>query len=219
MNTVCWLRVFQGKFAKFKQYPGHSAHVTNVRWAPDNRKLISTGGADTAICIWNNKNSSDLSMREFSEANEGKAPSVDVDNQSGDSDVSFGESDEEGYDSDVTREINIDYEAKIYPSDLSILRDKQKTSAVEKREVESPRSVSRNVSSAVPKVAGNKSKASKENISGLELEHIIGYRGFDTRDNVHFVNDNNDIVYHAAAVCIVQNIATGEVILSWRCMK
>ena len=201
--------LFQGKFAKFKQYTGHSAHVTNVRWTPDNRKLISTGGADTAICIWNNKNSSDLSMREFSEANESKTPSVDIDNQSGDSDVSFGESDEEGYDSDVTREIKIDYEAKIYPSDLSALREKQKTFSIEKREAKSPRLVSRNVSCGVPKVAANNSKTSKGEISGLELEYIIGYRGFDTRDNLHFVNDNNDIVYHAAAVCIVQNISTG----------
>ena len=44
--------LFQGKFAKFKKYPGHSAHVTNVRWTHDGRKLVSTGGADTAVMVW-----------------------------------------------------------------------------------------------------------------------------------------------------------------------
>ena len=42
----------QGKHAKGKQYGGHSAHVTNVRWLCDGSKLISTGGADLSVMVW-----------------------------------------------------------------------------------------------------------------------------------------------------------------------
>ncbi|CAL4071755.1 unnamed protein product [Meganyctiphanes norvegica] len=38
--------------SKFKEYGGHSSHVTDVQFSHDNSKLLSTGGLDTAVLQW-----------------------------------------------------------------------------------------------------------------------------------------------------------------------
>lgn len=38
--------------AKSRAYPGHSAHVTNIRFSHDKKRVVSTGGADLAIFQW-----------------------------------------------------------------------------------------------------------------------------------------------------------------------
>ena len=40
------------KGAKFKRYSGHSAHVTNVRFTADGRRVVTVGGADHAVFQW-----------------------------------------------------------------------------------------------------------------------------------------------------------------------
>lgn len=44
----------------------------------------------------------------------------------------------------------------------------------------------------------------------LVLELVFGYRGTDCRNNVHYLNEGADIIYHAASVGIVLNLTTCE---------
>ena len=53
MVSLCC--ILQGKHAKYRQYVGHSSHVTNVRFSVEDRQLISTGGADMAVIVWRYK--------------------------------------------------------------------------------------------------------------------------------------------------------------------
>lgn len=39
---------------------------------------------------------------------------------------------------------------------------------------------------------------------------MFGYRGFDCRNNLHYLNDGADIIFHTAAAGIVQNLSTGN---------
>lgn len=61
------LSFFQGKHAKCKQYVGHSAHVTNVRFTYDDSLLISTGGGDTSVMVWSNQGQPNISGLEDGE--------------------------------------------------------------------------------------------------------------------------------------------------------
>lgn len=40
------------------------------------------------------------------------------------------------------------------------------------------------------------------------LELVFGYRGNDCRNNVHYLNEGADIIYHTASVGIVLNLTT-----------
>ena len=56
--------------------------------------------------------------------------------------------------------------------------------------------------------SGDRRKRIKH-VQDLTLEHVHGYRGFDTRNNVHYLADG-DIVYHTAATGIVLNPKDGK---------
>lgn len=45
-------------------------------------------------------------------------------------------------------------------------------------------------------------------LQDLVLELVFGYRGSDCRNNVHYLNEGADIIYHTASVGIVLNLTT-----------
>ena len=48
----------------------------------------------------------------------------------------------------------------------------------------------------------------KTEIQGLKLCHIHGYRGYDCRDNLFYIDDGNSIIYPAAGAGIVLDLTT-----------
>jgi len=56
------------------------------------------------------------------------------------------------------------------------------------------------VSRGVPKTdrVATSSDVAVSRIKELELHHVFGYRGFDCRNNVHYLDECQQIVFHAA---------------------
>ncbi len=123
---------FQGKFAKFKRYTGHSAHVTRVRWTHNSSHLISIGGRDVAILVWKH---GDAPVVELPPTSQGKttvkgvnaAPTAAVvRKERGESDDTDNtDSEEEGYDSDVQHDRSMDYNARILIDPNRLKSDKK----------------------------------------------------------------------------------------------
>ncbi len=82
----------QEKHAKCKQYVGHSAHVTNVRFVHDDRKLVSLGGADMSVMVWAHSAGS----REAAQATDQSESAVQVTSSGYMSEESDTDSEEEG---------------------------------------------------------------------------------------------------------------------------
>ncbi|WAR18910.1 EMAL6-like protein [Mya arenaria] len=147
----------KGKFSKYKKYVGHSAHVTNCMFSAGDKKLVTTGGADTSVMVWTH-----ISGQERTTA-------------CGDSDDSDTDSEEEGgYDSDVEWEKNMDYTSKIYANPI------KEKDGVKRAEI--------------PATSGGKRRKTTQ-VNDLQLEYIYGYRGFDSRNNLHYVNDGAQSFY------------------------
>lgn len=47
-------------------------------------------------------------------------------------------------------------------------------------------------------------------LQDLQLEYVYGYRGFDFRNNLYYINDGVDIVFYVVGVGIVQNLFIGK---------
>ncbi|XP_037602711.1 echinoderm microtubule-associated protein-like 5 isoform X2 [Sebastes umbrosus] len=183
----------KGKYAKFKRYVAHSTHVTNVRWTHDDSLLVTVGGGDTCLMIWAHEAEG---HREFKQCDSEES---DIESE-----------DDGGYDSDVTRENEINYTIKALSTNMRPMTGVKphlqlKEPSVDERGSRPP------VSRALPqpeKLQTNNVGKKKRPIEDLVLELVFGYRGNDCRNNVHYLNEGADIIYHTASVGIVLNLTT-----------
>uniref|UniRef100_A0A9J7WVP8 EMAP like 5 n=1 Tax=Cyprinus carpio carpio TaxID=630221 RepID=A0A9J7WVP8_CYPCA len=188
----------KGKYAKFKRYMAHSTHVTNVRWSHDDSLLASVGGSDTCLMIWSHETEG------CREARQCDSEESDIESE-----------DDGGYDSDVTRENEIIYVIKALSTNMRPMTGvkphlQQKEPSVDERQgvVRGSRPP---VSRAPPmpeKLQTNNVGKKKRPIEDLVLELVFGYRGNDCRNNVHYLNEGADIIYHTASVGVVLNLTT-----------
>lgn len=189
----------KGKFGKFKKYVAHSTHVTNVRWTYDDSMLVTLGGADMSLMVWTNEVESHREKK-YCDSEES-----DIDSE-----------EDGGYDSDVTRENEISYTIRALSTNIRPMFGvkphlQQKEPSVDERQgvVRGSRPP---VSRAPPqpeKLQSNNVGKKKRPIEDLVLELAFGYRGRDCRNNVHYLNDGDDIIYHTASIGILHNVATG----------
>ncbi|KAG7257658.1 hypothetical protein CRUP_015754, partial [Coryphaenoides rupestris] len=181
----------RGQFAKFKKYVGHSANVTNVRWTNDDALLLSVGGADTALMIWS---------LEAPGHKESKA----VDSEESDDDPE----EDGGYDSDVAQEKSLDYVTKMFSASIRNMTGTKPHLQHRDAPLEDRPPVSR--APPLPeKLLKNNVTKKKKVVEELVLDHVFGYRGLDCRNNLHYLNDGADIIFHTAATAIVQNLSSG----------
>ena len=169
--------------AKHKSYVGHSAHVTSVRFSNNGSYLVSLGGNDTSIFIWKLIESSQRQKQEI----------IDINSSA---------EDEGGYDSYVDWEIKIDYLEKIYTNPIRSPTDHNEFPINQGKQ-----------SSTVKKVVSNCTKVLTKqgttDFNSLKLDYVFGFRGFDCRSNLKFL-DEDHILYNAAAVGIILNVVTNS---------
>ncbi|KAJ4939978.1 hypothetical protein JOQ06_029410, partial [Pogonophryne albipinna] len=180
----------KGKYAKFKRYVAHSTHVTNVRWTHDDSLLVTVGGSDTCLMIWAHEPEG---HREFKQCDSEES---DIESE-----------DDGGYDSDVTRENEITYTIKALSTNMRPMTGVKPHLQLKEPSVDERPPVSR----ALPqpeKLQTNNVGKKKRPIEDLVLELVFGYRGNDCRNNVHYLNEGTDIIYHTASVGIVLNLTT-----------
>ncbi|CAF1609867.1 unnamed protein product [Rotaria magnacalcarata] len=231
----------KGKFAKFKRYTGHSAHVTRVRWTFDDSYLTSIGGRDVATLVWKHECSRDVENTSnfVSRTSTNETPTVVLSPQRrprGESDDSDNtDSEEEGYDSDVQHDRAMDYNSRFLINPIRKTADKNNLpkSTIENRrpirlkvkpsnrklqdelalmKITLKSGLSFGILNATQDTSTNEELTDDDDqkprgrIVDLELHHIHGYRGFDCRDNLFYLVDNESIVYPAAGAGVIHNI-------------
>ena len=181
------------KHAKCKKYTGHSSHITKVRFTAGDSQLVSTGGLDASVMIWQRPESKEL-------------------HESDDEDT---DDDDDFFDSDVDEEMKIDYERQTNCDNRrEQRRNKGDAAEIELEPIENRTHFARGGDEL--NFMANFNSENDAQIDKLALNHVFGYRGYDARCNIDFQLSATGpdiisrIIYHAAGVAIIQDMETKE---------
>lgn len=184
--------------AQCKSYIGHSSHVTRVRFTHNDSRMISTGGNDKCILVW------------------------DTDFGAGDEEGGAAEAEEEN---NVEEEQEFEDNANDYV-ERKTKKDKYGRPPVEEEpkheeeegglfEIEHAEAGDEFMAvkpwlGAIREPTGWKKAPLNQNQPPkieLALDYVHGYRAKDCRNNLRYLKNGN-IVYHAAGVGIVMDVTT-----------
>lgn len=186
VNFFRWPVVVQKQSCK--SFLGHSSHVTKVKFSVDDAFVVSTGGNDKCVFVWQTDMASDA------EPDTGSSEDTKTD-------------DIGNY--KVTEKKNDENREKAKKKIGAALENNDPNSFFQFEELGEgdqflavkPWEGAMKPPSGFVKAARNQNTPPAVN---LELEFVHGYRGKDCRNNLRYLNDGR-IIYHAAGLGIVYN--------------
>lgn len=168
--------------AACKEYIGHSSHVTKVRFHKHVPYLMSAGGNDKSIFQW-----------KFILDKEGMEEDHDINS---DDDEDLG---------DEFKTVKFEGDQSIPPPKKEVEEDglfaEEEMGEGDQRLAVQP--FKGEVDNSWPTDFKQNKADSEMPDQNLRMEYVHGYRGFDSRDNLKYADDPNEVIYISAAIGIV----------------
>ena len=182
-----------------REYGGHSSHVTNVKFMMDDNYLVSTGGLDKTIIVWNT---------DFGSKGGEEERDVGTGLEDSEEDEDLHEVGEEERAPEKESKKNEAKRAKVVAGlDAENANMFEVDEGIEGTEFMATKAwigALKEPTGYTGKPPRNQSQPPK---ADLELEYVHGYRSRDTKSNLRYMK-GGDICYHAAGVGIVMDLTT-----------
>ncbi len=177
----------------YKEYAGHSSHVTNVRFSNTDRMIASIGGHDKTLIIWSTGTDEDQQTGESDSALEEVEDAYGSENE--EEDKSEEENKEGGEEKRLAKH-------KKEEPDMFAMFEVEDAGAGDQFMAVKPWKGAIKAPSGFVRAPYDQSKPPSVE---LKLDYIYGYRARDCSNNLHYAGPSSTktIVYHAAGVGIL----------------
>ena len=193
------------KRASYKEYRGHSSHVTKVKFSFDDKFLVSVGGNDKTVIVWG----TDMGVEDVKAEEQAQPAAEELEDQKTNPEEAS------AYDETDMSEL----EKKINELKEEMKKKKAIQTAKAKAAEEGGEFVEEAPEKATEFMASKPWKGALREPTGfikppfnqgqapkirMDLEYVHGYRSRDCKNNIAYLDDDR-IVYHAAAVGVVMD--------------